>query len=451
MSSNNKNKVVLNFDAEAEIVNEPVRDGTPRRYTSKHFIPQRHFQSLPVRSIHEHFLRESFEIILNSAVFNGTDRSSKVLEFKMPEDLEKILDLNLKSNGDSHATLLELMKDTIRYSAKVGHPHFVNQIFSSIDPYALMGHCLTDSLNINPVTFEIAPVFILMEEIVMKEMRRIVGYKNGDGDGIFTPGGSMANGYAISCARCKLQPDAQSKGLSNLPRLVMFVSEQGHYSSKKFASFMGIGTNNVYIIKTDAKGKLRVDHLEKEILRSKSEGACPFLVVATSGTTVLGAFDPLEQIADICKKYDLWMHVDAAWGGGALMSRKHRTLLKGIERSDSVTWNLHKMLAAPQQCSVFLTRHRDILLPCHQNKASYLFQADKFYDLKYDTGDKHVQCSRRADVLKFWFMWRAKGTNGFEKHVNRIFDNAKYFAQEIKNRPNFEILLENPECTNVCF
>lgn len=98
------------------------------------------------------------------------------------------------------------------------------------------------------------------------------------------------------------------------------------------ASFLGIGTDNVYIIKTDARGKMDIIHLEQEINRALDEEAKPFMVSATAGTTVIGAFDPLNEIADICKKYGLWLHVDAAWGGGALMSRKHKELLEGIHR-----------------------------------------------------------------------------------------------------------------------
>lgn len=112
----------------------------------------------------------------------------------------------------------------------------------------------------------------------------------------------------------------------------MFTSEDAHYSSGKLASFMGLGSDNVYKVNTCKRGKLIVEHLESEVIRAKKEGAIPFLVVATAGTTVLGAFDPIDQIADLCKKYDMWLHVDAAWGGGALMSHKYRHLLNGIER-----------------------------------------------------------------------------------------------------------------------
>lgn len=108
-------------------------------------------------------------------------------------------------------------------------------------------------------------------------------------------------------------------------------------------------------------------------------------------------------------------------------------------------------MTAPQQCSTFLTRHHDLLGQSNSTNATYLFQKDKFYDVKYDTGDKHIQCGRRADVLKFWFMWRAKGTEGFEKHIDKVFDNAEYFTSIIKSRPGFRMVLDQPECTNICF
>lgn len=133
------------------------------------------------------------------------------------------------------------------------------------------------------------------------------------------------------------------------------------------------------------------------------------------------------------------------------MSKKHRCLLKGIERADSVTWNPHKLLTAPQQCSTFLVKHENILTEAHSANAAYLFQKDKFYDTKYDTGDKHVQCGRKADVLKFWFMWKAKGSNGFECHIDKTFDNAKLFYETIRDLEGFEIVIPDPECTNICF
>lgn len=145
-----------------------------------------------------------------------------------------------------------------------------------------------------------------------------------------------------------------------MPRLVVFTSEDAHYSVKKLAAFLGIGYDNVYQVKVDDRGKMMVSDLEAQIARAVKEGAAPLMVSATAGTTVMGAFDPLRSIAQVCKKYGLWFHVDAAWGGGSLISRKHRGLLDGVELADSVTWNPHKLFAAPQQCSTLLLRHEGL-------------------------------------------------------------------------------------------
>lgn len=165
------------------------------------------FESHPDSRCHETFLRECIEQILQSAVFNATQRHNKVLEWHSPEELKSILDLNLKAESDSDEELMKILNETIKYSVKTGHPYFMNQLFSGVDPYALIGQWLTDALNPSVYTFEVSPVFTLMEEVVLWEMRKIVGYIDGTGDGIFCPGGSIANGYAINCARYKYMPD----------------------------------------------------------------------------------------------------------------------------------------------------------------------------------------------------------------------------------------------------
>lgn len=183
------------------------------------------FESYSQRSVHEPFLRRCIDEILDVAVFDATERSSKVLEWRSPEELQRILDLEVKAKGDPDDKLIQLMRDTIRYSVKTGHPYFVNQLFSGVDPYALAGQWLTDALNPSVYTYEVSPVFTLMEEVVLAEMRRIVGFSvDGEGDGIFCPGGSMANGYAISCARFNAVPDVKVKIYSNLKQLILFIS-----------------------------------------------------------------------------------------------------------------------------------------------------------------------------------------------------------------------------------
>lgn len=145
-----------------------------------------------------------------------------------------------------------------------------------------------------------------------------------------------------------------------------------------------------------------------------------------------GAFDPINEIADICKTHNMWLHIDAAWGGGLLFSQTHRAKLNGIERANSIVVNPHKLLAVPQQCSMLLVKDKDILHKCFSRGAEYLFQKDKHYDKSYDVGDKYVQCGRKCDVFKFWFMWKAKVS---ALVIVQEIEKQHYFREELWNLP----------------
>ncbi|XP_069120622.1 cysteine sulfinic acid decarboxylase-like [Argopecten irradians] len=393
------------------------------------------------------FLNRIVEDIFKEVFERQGDRQEKIIEFKLPEDLENTLDLSLEHPTDDDR-LLEICRDVIRYSVKTGHPLFFNQLYGGMDQYTMGGAWLTDALNTSMFTYEVAPVFSVMEKYVVNKMLGIAGFSSGDG--IFSPGGSVSNMYGLNLARCMRFPEVKMDGMSSVPPLRILASEQAHFSVKKGAAFLGFGMKNVVLVKCDSKGRMSTTDLEQKIQTLKSKGEEPLCVVATSGTTVIGAFDPLNEVADICEKYKLWMHVDAAWGGAVLLSKKHKTLMSGVERADSLTWNPHKMMGALNQCSVFLTRHKDLLERSHSARAEYLFQPDKFYDSTYDLGDKSIQCGRKVDVLKLWVMWKSKGDNRLEQDVDNALDCARFFANTIKDKEGFRLLTQ-PEFTNICF
>ncbi|XP_018779690.1 cysteine sulfinic acid decarboxylase isoform X2 [Serinus canaria] len=397
----------------------------------------------------EEFLQEVFQILLQEGVRKSTDVTQKVCDWKEPQELRELLDLELRSDGEGQERLLQRCRDVLRFSVRTGHPRFFNQLFSGLDHHALAGRFLTETLNTSPYTYEVAPVLVLMEEQVLAKLRELVGWSSGDG--IFAPGGSMSNMLAMNVARFRRFPESRSRGNWDLPRLGLFASQESHYSILKGAALLGIGTDNVHLVRTDQRGKMIPEELEKEIQRVKAEGSEPLFVCATSGTTVLGAFDPLDAIADVCARHGLWLHVDAAWGGSALLSPRLRHLLAGIHRADSVTWNPHKLLMVGLQCSAFLLRDSSGLLQrCHGVGASYLFQRDKFYDVSLDTGDKSPQCGRRADGLKLWILWKAVGTRGLAQRVERAFSATRYLLEQMKRREGFQLVME-PEFINLCF
>ncbi|KAM9428833.1 glutamate decarboxylase 1 isoform 4-T8 [Salvelinus alpinus] len=400
------------------------------------------------------FLLELVDILTNY-VRKTFDRSTKVLDFHHPHQLLEGMEgfnLELSDQPESLEQILVDCRDTLKYGVRTGHPRFFNQLSTGLDIIGLAGEWLTSTANTNMFTYEIAPVFVLMEQLTLKKMREMIGWPSGEGDGIFSPGGAISNMYSVMIARYKYFPEVKTKGMSAAPRLVLFTSEHSHYSIKKAGAALGFGSENVVLLSTDERGRVIPADLEAKILDVKQKGYHPLFVNATAGSTVYGAFDPINEIADICEKYNMWLHVDGAWGGGLLMSRKHRHKFSGVVRANSVTWNPHKMMGVPLQCSAILVREKGILAGCNSMCAGYLFQPDKQYDVSYDTGDKAIQCGRHVDIFKFWLMWKAKGTVGFEQHIDKCLDLSQYLYDKIRNREGYEMVFEGvPQHTNVCF
>uniref|UniRef100_A0A8C8DG97 Glutamate decarboxylase 1b n=1 Tax=Oncorhynchus tshawytscha TaxID=74940 RepID=A0A8C8DG97_ONCTS len=412
---------------------------------------------LPAKNGEEATMQFLLELvgILTNYVRKTFDRSTKVLDFHHPHQLLEGMEgfnLELSDQPESLEQILVDCRDTLKYGVRTGHPRFFNQLSTGLDIIGLAGEWLTSTANTNMFTYEIAPVFVLMEQLTLKKMREMIGWPSGEGDGIFSPGGAISNMYSVMIARYKYFPEVKTKGMSAAPRLVLFTSEHSHYSIKKAGAALGFGSENVVLLSTDERGRVIPADLEAKILDVKQKGYHPLFVNATAGSTVYGAFDPINEIADICEKYDMWLHVDGAWGGGLLMSRKHRHKFSGVERANSVTWNPHKMMGVPLQCSAILVRDKGILAGCNSMCAGYLFQPDKQYDVSYDTGDKAIQCGRHVDIFKFWLMWKAKGTIGFEQHIDKCLDLSQYLYDKIRNRQGYEMVFQGvPQHTNVCF
>ncbi|KAK6635456.1 hypothetical protein RUM44_000707 [Polyplax serrata] len=394
------------------------------------------------------WLSSSIDLLAKLGVLEpGKDKS--ILEFEHPAALKKKIDLSLRECGEEDGKITKLCEDVIKNSVLTGHRHFHNQLYGGTDPYGLVGGIITEALNTNQYTFEVAPAFTLCEHTIIQTVLEKVNYN--EGDGIFVPGGSLNNMYAMVLARHKLKPEIKTQGLYCLGILVAFTSEDSHYSILKGVNWLGIGTDNVIKIRTDDRGKMIPEELERAILKVKEDGKVPFFVNATAGTTVLGAFDPIQSIADLCAKYNLWLHVDACWGGSLMFSKKHSKVLDGLRRADSIAWNPHKMMGAPLQCSIFITKYKGLLHRCNSASATYLFQQDKFYDVSYDTGDKSVQCGRKVDAFKLWLMWKARGDAGFEKLVDQAMECSRYFKNQISSRDGFKLVIPSFECTNICF
>lgn len=255
----------------------------------------------------------------------------------------------------------------------------------------------------------------------------------------------MTNFMALLMARDKKFPEIRNKGVTQ--KLVMYTSEASHYSMSKNAMFSGIGKDNVRYVSTNTKGEMSISHLETIIKDDVANGYIPFFVNATAGTTVLGAFDDILGISKVCKTYNLWLHVDGAYCGGVIFSKKYNHLIKGLEHSDSFSINGHKMLGTPLGCSIIITKHPEQLHHSFSNEADYLYQTDGD---DFNLGKTSLQCGRRNDALKLWTLWKSVGTDGLEKIVNHQFELAQIARDYIRNHPGYTLYSED-DSISVCF
>jgi len=253
---------------------------------------------------------------------------------------------------------------------------------------------------------------------------------------------------AIHCARQKKYPESKFKG--NMGKdFCIYVSKEAHYSHKKAMMLMGLGLDNLIQVEADELGKMNPVDLKTKIQKNLDEGRTPLMICSTAGTTVLGAFDPIEKINSIAKEFKLWHHIDGAWGGAVMFSSKYNALLKGCENADSFTFDAHKLMGAGLITSFFLTKHSEILKEANGGGGShYIFH--EYENAEFDTGKKSLQCGRKVDSLKFWLLWKSKGHSGFEKFIHDQYEKQNFFLSLIKENPRLK-LIQEPEFLNVCF
>ncbi len=393
-------------------------------------------------------------------LFHPMSEDDPVVDFADPLDLlgafEAVIPMELapEAPARSAAELRAAAELVVKHSVHTSHPRFFNQNFAGPDPVAVAGDWLGAALNTTNATFEAAPVFTLMEAAVLRKLARIAGYSVDDRPGglppgMFAPGGSTATLYAMQLARHRRDPDMVNRG-AGPERLVLFVSETGHYAAVKSAALLGLGRDAVIKVATDAEGVIEVDALREAISEATAAGATPFLVIATAGTTVTSAFDPIDALADVCAEHELWLHVDGCYGGSALFSPAQRHRLAGVERSDSFVWNLHKMMGVTQQCTALLVADPNQLGPCFATGADYIFQPDKLHG-EFDSGDRHFQCARRVDALKLWLLWQAKGDAGFAARIDHAVAMADHVRSAIAASDGAFAVLAPGSFTNVIF
>ncbi|WP_228850616.1 pyridoxal phosphate-dependent decarboxylase family protein [Aegicerativicinus sediminis] len=366
-----------------------------------------------------------------------------VAPVKIP-DLFKKLDLSLKATAELEENFISGLKELIKATPKTATNRFFNQLYGGRVPKAVLGDLLAVMLNTSMYTYKVAGPQIGVEKVILQASKELIGYPDSYG-GTIASGGSMSNFISLILARDAKLPETSMVGVNRT--FTLYTSEACHYSIGKNAALSGIGRNNVRYVKTDARGCMLVSDLETQIEKDIELGNLPFFINATAGTTVLGAFDPIKEIAKISSKYGLWFHVDGAYCGSVIFSNSYNHLVEGIELSDSFNYNAHKMLGTPMTCSIFLCKEKKFLYNSLAADADYLFQTavDDF-----NPGKTSLQCGRRNDALKLWTLWKSIGTEGLGKMVDHQFKMADFARKYIQANPNYT-LYSYEKSISVCF
>ncbi|MFI3271741.1 MAG: pyridoxal-dependent decarboxylase [Pseudomonadota bacterium] len=335
----------------------------------------------------------------------------------------------------------DVEKQIMPLATRIGHPRFLAWITTSPAPAGTLGEILCTGLNQAPLSFKGGPVATVLENIVLRWFNDMLHFPQ-DAGGTIVSGGTMGNLMGLTVARHVHFPEVKEQGLWALKKKpVMYCSDQGHMSIERSAMQLGLGTSSVRAIQSDnacgnkATCRINIEALRKAIEEDMQAGHAPFCVVGQAGTTVAGAVDDLDALADICAEYGLWLHVDAAYGGAALLTDHGKKVMKGIERADSVCIDPHKWFFIPLECGCTLFRNKEQQLSTFRASAAYL-GVENPYDLKNTT----FMLSRANRALKVWCAFRTYGMNKIKAIVERNMASARLFHDLCEQSPHWKNL-----------
>lgn len=329
------------------------------------------------------------------------------------------------------------------------HPGFMAYFNSTSSVPGILAELLIATLNVNGMLWKTSPSASELEEVTTKWLRDMLGLPK-EMWGIIYDTASVSSLHAIACAREKINLDISRKGMAGnkLPQLRLYCSEHAHSSIEKGAITLGFGREGVKKIKTDSEFRMIPELLSAEIEKDRLNGVMPFCVVGTIGTTSTTSIDPIRAIGEICKKENLWFHVDSAHAGTAAIIPEMRYIMDGVELADSLVVNPHKWMFVPVDCSVLYVREPEILKKAFSLEPEYLKTKVDSEVINYN--DYGVQLGRRFRSLKLWFVIKYFGVDGLAKLIEENIESAKKFQKFIEEDSNFELMAPVPFST-ICF
>jgi len=373
---------------------------------------------------------------------------------KSVAELRERIQLDFTSQGlGNQAAIERAVEFFLKDSLSVHHPQCVAHLHCPSLVVSQAAEVLINATNQSMDSWDQSPSATIIEVKLIEWLRAQVGYQPGDA-GVFTSGGTQSNLMGLMLARdaffARIGHSVQQDGLpGDLSKIKVFCSENAHFSVQKNMALMGLGYRSVTLVKTDRFARMDVNDLAEKIAQAQANGEQILAIVATAGTTDAGAIDPLPAIASLAAEHQIWVHVDAAWGGALLLSEKYRDYLDGIELVDSVTLDFHKQFFQTISCGAFLlkeARHYELM----RYQAAYLNSEFDEAQGVPNLVSKSLQTTRRFDALKLWMGLEALGQQQYAEIIDHGVTLAQQVAQYVTEQPSLELVME-PQLASVLF
>ena len=373
-----------------------------------------------------------------------------VLSRSKPGEIKQQLPLQPPTEAEPFAEIIEdFEKIIIPGITHWNHPRFFAYFSITGSAPGILGELLASALNVNAMLWKTSPAATELEQVVLDWLRQMVGLPP-EFSGVINDTASVSTLCAMAAAREAANLDIRQKGMAgraDLPTLCFYSSAESHSSVEKAAIVLGIGRENFRAIPSDANFRMNLNALKQAIEADIQAGRKPVGVIATLGTTSTTSIDPVREIAEICRKHEIWLHVDGAYGGSAAVLPEIQEKFSGWEQADSIVINPHKWMFTPIDCSVLFCRRPEILRQAFSLVPEYLRTQEQ--DEVTNLMDYGVALGRRFRALKFWMVIRSLGLSGIQQAIREHIRFAHKLQRMLEEHPDFELLAPVPFSTLV--
>ncbi|MFK7933800.1 MAG: aspartate aminotransferase family protein [Saprospiraceae bacterium] len=380
--------------------------------------------------------------------YSQPDNQSVTPDAEPQEIIDFVRQFDFKTLPTPQAALDAVMEGLEKYQVHITNPMYYGLFNPRANFASILADWITATYNPQMAAWSHAPFAAEVEKYLVEAIGRKFGYTDSI-DGTFASGGAEANLTAVLCALNHAFPDFPQTGVFGMtqrPRI--YCSAEAHHSVDKAAKCVGLGTDSVVHIPVTGEFEMDVNLLHQQIEADRKKGLRPLMIVGTAGTTGLGAIDDLNALSEVTTEFKLWFHVDAAYGGAVALHPEFREWITGIERSDSITFDIHKWLSVPMAASLFLTPHQEILQRTFSMANNYMPPVDNAHQI-VDPYEQSIQWSRRFIGLKLYLSLLFYGWNGYAQTIEHQQDMGDLLKTKL--REHGWLILNDSLLPIVCF